>query len=73
MPLITYQVSPSDPVVAFDVDSFVRAAATILKANGVTTNAQLTTIEGNITAANGFNANAAALLRALAAAFTLTP
>jgi hypothetical protein len=45
-----YHVTGSDPEVTFDLTAFEQSAATFMKAQGITTNAQRATAVGNITA-----------------------
>lgn len=69
----SYRISPSDPELSFDVDKFLRNAAAVLKAAGITTQAQLDTAISNISSSTGMNSSAVTGEVALLKLITLNP
>jgi hypothetical protein len=65
---MSYQISPTDPVVAFDAGALEKQVATFAKANGITTQAAWATFIASINT----NAQAVAVCKGLLTAFTLS-
>lgn len=70
-----YQVSPTDPIVSFDIQKLEKAVALKLKAAGIASQAALDAVIANLTPANNTGMSNAACQgeQTLLAMFTLVP